>query len=467
MFSKANNYLRRLDIKLTIYYTSILLIITCILLYFIYYRLERNLIKQVDKMLSDEMSELIRNTKQNNSDFKLVCEDYAEEISHRKHYPIRFRVLTLDGNIYFESFDSRNIALSSLRQNQGASYTFIIPGHSYPYRLYQKNLTLTGEKKFIVQMATPVKLPEKILENYLENIIFIIPIILILSIGCGLFVSRKPHEILRSMVATTNSISSQNLRERLPVPKGNDETKDLILTINSMMDRLEKAFMETKQFTSDVSHELRTPLFSLKGEIEVALSKERSSEEYGKSLGECIERVNFLIKMVNDLFLISRFELKKVDLDFAPINLDEMLKDLYDFFLPMAQEKNLNFVIERSDNVSVNADKTRIYQLFSNLMENAIKFTPDNGSVILSLITQDTTAIFSIKDSGIGIPEADIPYIFNRFYQADKSKSGSSRGTGLGLHICKRIVEAHRGSIMVEKNKDKGVIFKITLPTVG
>jgi len=462
MFSKANNYLKRLDIKLTIYYTSILLLITCILLCFIYYRLERNLIKQVDKMLSDETSELIRNSKESNSDVKLVCEDYAEEISHRKHYQIWFRVLTPEGNVYFENFESSKIVLPPF--NESSLQTLTLPGHPYPYLFYQKSIALTDAKKFTIQMSTPLKLPRKILDNYLENIIAIIPIILILSVGGGLLVSRKPHEILRSIIIATNSINSQNLRERLPVPKGADETKDLILSINAMMDRLEKAFMETKQFSSDVSHELRTPLFSLKGEIEVALSKVRSSEEYRKVLGECIERVDFLIKMVNDLFLITRFELKKVDLDFTSINLGETLKDLYDFFLPMAQEKTLNFAIERSDSISVNADKTRIYQLFSNLIDNAIKFTPENGSVTFSLIAQNTTATFSIKDSGIGIPEADTPYIFNRFYQADKSKSGSSRGTGLGLHICKRIVEAHGGTITVENNKDNGAHFIVTLP---
>jgi heavy metal sensor kinase len=418
----------------------------------------------VDRILYDESLELVRNTKDNNTDFLIACRQFAEEISHRKNYPLFFRVLTIDGKIYFESFESKSVLPSSFNQIQDSFATLRPSEQLISYRIYQTSFMLTDDKSYIIQIITPIRLPKKILENYRENIIAIIPIVLILSLGCGLLVSRKPHEILRSIVATTQNISSQNLEERLPVPKTSDETKDLITSINSMMDRLEKSFDEIKQFTSDVSHELRTPLFSLKGEIEVALSKSRSNEEYKKALEESFERVNLLIKMINDLFLISRFELKRVDLDLLQLNLNGILKDLYDFFLPIAQEKKLNFTIEKSENIFVNADKTRIYQLFSNLIENAIKFTPENGSVRLSLISKNKSAQFTIKDNGVGIPEADIPYIFNRFYQADKARSGPSRGTGLGLNICKKIVESHGGSISVILNEDKGVTFTVILP---
>jgi signal transduction histidine kinase len=250
----------------------------------------------------------------------------------------------------------------------------------------------------------------------------------------------------------------------LPSPTAHDEIYDLTNTINTMLDRLENSFKEIKQFTSDVSHELRNPLFGLKGEMEVALSNERSHHEYREVIQECLERVNALSKMVNDLFLVSRFELKKVDLDMLYLNLSEILQDLYDFFLPMAQEKKLVLTIDRCDSVLINGDKTRVHQLLSNLIDNAIKFTPENGSVILSLTSENTLAHVTIKDTGIGIPEEEIPHIFNRFYQVDKSRSGLSRGAGLGLHICKKIVDAHGGSIDVTSNEGKGVTFTVTLP---
>ena len=168
--------------------------------------------------------------------------------------------------------------------------------------------------------------------------------------------------------------------------------------------------------------------------------------------------------MVNDLFLISRFELKKVDFDMNFLNLSEIVQDFHSFFLPLAQEKKLTFTIDRCDSVLINGDNTRIQQLLNNLIDNAIKFTPEQGSVTLSLIADNGTVQFSVKDTGIGIPEGEIPYIFDRLYQVDKSRSEDSEGAGLGLHICRKIVEVHGGSIEVTNNNDKGVTFTVILP---
>ena len=467
MFSKVNSFLGRLDIKLTIYYTFILLVISLTLCSFLYYRLEHNLLKQTDKLLRDELSEFAGDFKKFNYNIIQACESFEIDTLHRKYYPIYFRILTLEGNVRFESDNAKTISFPPFEHNKPPFFTHITPERSCPYRFHQKNVTLANGEEFTIQIATVTKLSRKILENYLENITIAIPIILILSIGCGLLVSRKTRKILENIIKVTNRITSNNLQERLPLPQARDEVKDLTLTINYMMDRLEKAFKEIKQFTSDVSHELRNPLFALRGEMELAITEKRNDMEYRETIQECLERINFLIRMINDLFLISRFELKKMDLDLSYLNLGEILIDLFDFFLPMAQEKNLSFTIDRCDKVLINGDKTRIHQLLSNLLDNAIKFTPENGFVTLSLITKNGSAQFIAKDSGIGIPEADIPHIFKRFYQVDKSRSALSTGTGLGLHICKKIAEAHRGSITVEKNKDKGVTFIVNLPKAG
>ncbi|KPJ57762.1 MAG: hypothetical protein AMJ42_04415, partial [Deltaproteobacteria bacterium DG_8] len=240
MFSKVNKYLGRLDIKLTIYYTSILLIISFILCFFLYYRLERNLLKQVDKVLRDELREVIRYANKPGFNIQLICENYEKEVSHRKHYPIYFRILNHSGSIYFESSGSKKLPFPPFKKNQNSFLTFTNHRYSYPYRLYQTNITLNDGKEFIIQIATVTKLTEKILENYLENITIAIPIILILSIGCGLFASRKTRKILRDITTVTNRITSNNLQERLTVPQVKDEVKDLTLTINSMIERLEK-----------------------------------------------------------------------------------------------------------------------------------------------------------------------------------------------------------------------------------
>jgi len=465
MFSNIRDYQRRLDIRLTIYYTFLLFVLTGMVLLFIYFRLERTLLKQVDRLLQDEMLELIRKGEQESTDFALVCEAYSREISRREYYPVFFRVLTAGGTVYFQNFDSVQFTPPSPDSHQPSFYTVSAFEKPAYFRVYQHELSLTDGAGYVIEMATPLKFLNDILDNYLENVFILIPIMLVLSISCGILVSRKPRAIIKSIVATTNSINAQNLRQRLPVSGASgDETQDLMHAINAMMDRLEKAFAEIKYFTGDVSHELRNPLFSLKGAIEVALTRQRTGEEFRRVLNECMEQVNALIKMVNDLFLISRFELKSVDLELSDLNLSEVLDDLYDFFLPLARGKKVQCAIERSDALRIKADKTKICQLFSNLMENAIKFTPEGGTVNMGLSADESEATFTIRDSGAGIPEADMPFIFNRFYQVDKSRSGASRGSGLGLNICKMIAEAHGGTIAVQPNSERGVTFMVKLP---
>ncbi len=462
---KRINVWGRLDVKLTFYYTTIFLILSIMLCSFFFYRVNRNLLKQIDRILMDGTLEFINTVENDEQDLLSICRAYAKGMSVRKHYPIYFRVLTRDNKVYFESENTHGLAASPFKPKLHPLLEFLkLLGRTHPYRYYTDKFTMRNGTNYTIQMAADIELIKLTLRNLLENILIVIPVLLILSVWWGLFALKKYREIVGNIVRVTNRITSQNLQERLTVPAVSDELQHLMVTINSMIDRLETALQEVKQFTADVSHELRNPLFALKGELEVALSRERSDGEYGEAILESLERTNLLIKMVNDLFLISRFDMKKIDINLIHLNLSEIVRDLYNFFLPMAQEKNLQFSIERCDDMLFRGDKTRMHQLFSNLLDNAIKFTPEQGTVTLSLISLNGSIQFKVRDTGIGIPEDDMPNIFNRFYQSDKSRSGVSRGAGLGLHICKRIVEAHGGDIKVQSNEGNGVTVMVTLP---
>ncbi|MBW2181665.1 MAG: HAMP domain-containing protein, partial [Deltaproteobacteria bacterium] len=204
------------------------------------------------------------------------------------------------------------------------------------YRIYETRFTFKDQGPFVVQMVTNTKRSDKILENSLQNIFSAIPMVFLLSICFGMYIAQKPRKILQNITAVTRRITSQNLAERLPLPPGHDEIRDLTLTINSMLDNIESSFDEIKQFTADVSHELRNPLSAVKGEIEVAVSRKRDVSDYRETLHNCLERIDDLIKMVNDLFLISRFDAKKYELKLSRINLAGLLGEMYDFFLPIA-----------------------------------------------------------------------------------------------------------------------------------
>jgi heavy metal sensor kinase len=413
-------------------------------------------------MLKDESKEFIMEIKEEN-DLLKGCKLFNEDISHREFYPVFFRVMNFDESILCESENFSAILSRGIKQIEHFTVTIDQRGKDR-YRIYEMRFTFKDQGPFVAQLAINTKRSDKILETSLQNIFSAIPVVFLLSICFGMYISQKPRKILRNITSVTKRITSQNLAERLPLPPAHDEIRDLTLTINFMLDNIEASFNDIRQFTADVSHELRNPLSAIKGEIEVAVSHKRDATDYLETLHTCLERIDNLIKMVNDLFLISRFDAKKYDLELNRINLAELLGEMYDFFLPIAQEKNIHFVIERCDTVFASVDRHKILQLLSNLMDNAIKFTPENQSITFSLIEHSHEAEFRVTDRGIGIPERDLENIFKRFYQVDPSRSGDERGAGLGLHICKRIAEVHGGSIAATRNKTKGVTFTVMLP---
>ena len=463
MLSKLKvKFLSRFDVKLTVFYTFALLLISLILSSFFYYRLQHNLLKQTDRMLKDEAKELIMEIKEENH-IEKGCKMFFEDISHRIFYPVFFRVMASDGVSLCESENFSTILSKGITQKEYFTVT-VVHREKKRYRIYETRFTFKDQGPLVAQLAISTMRSDKILETSLQNIFSAIPVVFLLSIFCGMYIAQKPRKILQNITAVTRRITSQNLAERLPLPPAQDEIRDLTLTINFMLDNIESSFNEIKQFTADVSHELRNPLSAVKGEIEVAVSRKRDAADYRETLHNCLERIDDLIKMVNDLFLISRFDAKKYELNLSRINLAEVLGEMYDFFLPMAQEKNIHFVIERCDTVFASVDRHKILQLLSNLMDNAVKFTPENQSITLSLIQHSHEAELKVTDSGMGIPENALENIFKRFYQVDPSRSGDERGAGLGLHICKRIAEIHGGSIAATRNKTKGITFTVRLP---
>lgn len=479
MFSGLKTrYLERLDVRLTVYYTGILLAIATVLCAFLLYRLHHNLMKQVDKMLGDEIHELVHEIEEecgvacfgvplageSAARLERACRLFDEDVTKRRYYPMFFRVLGPAGATIYTSASVRRHPLppSGLRGSDGMTWS--PPGTSARFRIVEDTARIPGGAELVIQMATETKQPAKIFENTIENMLSAFPLLLFLSVGCGMLAARQPRRVIQEIAAMTERITSQNLSERLCVPAANDEVRHLTCTINAMMDRLEKAFSDLRQFTADVSHELRNPLFAFKGEMEVALSQARDAAQYREILHECLERVDFLIRMVNDLFLIARFDARKISLELGYVNFRDVLRDMHEFFLPMAQEKQIDLRMEPGEDVVLLADRTRLPQMISNVLDNAVKFTPAGGTITMQVVGKTAGIEFTVTDTGIGIPPDKLPFIFNRLYQVDASRSGPQRGSGLGLQICKRIVEAHNGTIRAEGNAPTGTRVVIELP---
>jgi two-component system heavy metal sensor histidine kinase CusS len=459
-------FFKRFDVRLTAYYTLVCILLFLGIYTFFYFSLKSNLNTQTDSILRDEEHELIQelmSAVEIGQSIETGCRAFLEDVSGRKYFPIYFRVLASSGDIIFQTPGTFEIPFpEDLTSFENRS---ILHRDAPPVRVHQRPATI-GENgpTVFVQLATITTRPEAILDQWFGNALMIVPILLIICIGGGILVSLRPKKIIRSITDVTNRISSRNLEERLEVPDARDEIRDLTVTINQMLDRLAGSFLQIKQFTADVSHELRNPLFALQGELEVALSKERTPDEYSDIIGNCVERIRFLFKMVKDLFMVSSYDANNIPLQLSKIDLGDLLYEIHAFFLPMAQEKKIAFTVMVRDRIVLEVDRTKFLQLLNNLLENAIKFTPVGGCVVLSANTGIGQVAVSVKDSGIGIPPSDLENVFHRFYQVDKSRSDFQAGSGLGLHICKRIAEIHGGAIQVTPNSTQGVTFTVSLP---
>jgi signal transduction histidine kinase len=231
-----------------------------------------------------------------------------------------------------------------------------------------------------------------------------------------------------------------------------------------MIGRLEKAFQRQKQFTSDASHELRTPLAVIEAESTLALQKERPSSDYRQSLESISQESKQMSSLIDQLLTLARADAGKEQWNFAEVNLGNLITNLSTDIEVLCQEKGLSFQIGHTQDLVVKGDEARLRELFMNLLDNAIRYTPAPGTVSISLRREGQMAIVAITDTGVGIPAEDIPFIFERFYRVDKSRSRAEGGSGLGLAICQHIAEAHGGKIDVESQVGTGSTFSVWLP---
>jgi heavy metal sensor kinase len=290
-----------------------------------------------------------------------------------------------------------------------------------------------------------------------------IPLTLVLASCLGYLLVKRMLKPIDEITHTAQEIQKQNLNRRIEI-KNNDELGKLSLTLNQAFEHLQKSLERQRQFTNDASHELQTPLAIVQGEATLALTQERSKEEYQKALDSISQESSRIITTVSKLLMLARADSGTEILNLTKVNLKEFLGDIAEDMGVLSEKKQIKFQSNLSENLIVNGDEMKLRELFLNLLDNAIKYTPSDGKISLSLSKQNDMAKVVIKDSGIGISEEHLPHIFERFYRVNKTHSENDEGTGLGLAICEQIVELHNGKIEVTSQVGKGSIFIVTLP---
>jgi heavy metal sensor kinase len=265
-----------------------------------------------------------------------------------------------------------------------------------------------------------------------------------------------------SIVDAARNIEAEQLAQRIPVLSNDVELSRLIAVLNDMLDRIEASFAAVRRFSADAAHELRTPLTILKGEIEVALGSSLTSEAARQTLQSCLEEVDRLNSLVEDLLLMARIDSNALSLTAAPVNLADIMDDVAPALKELAARAGNYCKVNESSPCWVQGSEPLLFRLLFNLAENAIKYTPAKGSIEVSLDRTDGTAVWEVKDTGPGITREAQERLFERFYRGDPAREGN--GTGLGLALVSSIVQLHHGKIEVSSAMGKGSCFRVRLP---
>jgi len=285
------------------------------------------------------------------------------------------------------------------------------------------------------------------------------------------FSSRKkeptPETSERAALLERLTETEQHPLKRIPAADLAGESRDIAERINARLDAVAAAEKEQQQFIADVSHELRTPLTVLRGSLEVVLEEDRPPEEYREAIANALLEVRHLTRVSQNLLFLARGQSGRVTLSFANVDLIRFLSDVTRELGPAAADRDLELKLETpGDPVRAFIDADRMQQVLHNLIENSIRYSEPGGTIRVRLSSTPAEASIEVSDTGIGIPAADLPFVFERFFRSDRARRAYQGGSGLGLSIVRWIVEAHKGTVTVESEPARGTTFAVKLPLV-
>jgi len=317
---------------------------------------------------------------------------------------------------------------------------------------------------YSVQTGLALNKSMALLSTFRTSLLLLTPVMIVLAALGGHWMSRKALQPVAVLAAEARKITDRNLDKRLPVLTARDEISHLSETLNQMLGRIDKAFASVRAFTGNASHELRTPIALLRTEIEVALIRPRTSDEYRETLLRLHEETVRMTNLVENLLSIARADAGAETHSRVPIDLRTLLEQIRDTWQPPMERAFVEFRVEIGPgDLTLLGDPAGISRLLSILLENAIKYTPPGGSVILSASQSATVVCLSVRDTGIGISAEDLPRIFDRFYRGAKPDTTVTHGSGLGLALGKWIAQRHGTQLIVESEPGRGSCFSFSL----
>ena len=452
--------------RMTLWVALLLLVVLAGFGAFVYGSLKRGLEASVDDSLrlSATQADASLNVESGKIDFRDVQPEKDAQASLRER-GLTVRVLDTAGGILYAFGPYRALPvefhlIAATRSGRPAFSTLLDPGTAGAVRLYTVPILENGQAIGFVQVAQTLNGVRDSLRQLLSALLLGGPLLVLLAALGGFLLASRTLAPIDHITRTARRISAEDLSARLNLPATNDEVGRLAATFDQMLGRLEGAFRRERQFTADASHELRTPLTALQVILGVVREKRRSSADYRQALSDISEEVDRLRALTEDLLLLAREDRRQTAVREA-VNLSEMLGDVTDSLRPLAETKGLALECAVPSDMVLHGDSDALIRLFVNLVDNAVKFT-ERGSIRVCARPEAQGFLVTVTDTGIGIPAEHLPHVFDRFYRADRSRSG--RGAGLGLAIAQEIILAHAGSLELTSTPGVGTTAAVRLP---
>lgn len=450
-------------VRLTLWYASILAFALLGFAFIVLSSLQRAIQRTVDNQLHEHMTAVrgILHEDANHTPDALR-HDLNEDAELAPDLTF-LKIWDSQGHVIYSSAAIARLHLSN-RRPVALAHPVTRSSSRYPFRvLVQSAATSFGS--YIILIAVPIGNFVVEVQEVKSTFWILIPLLLLVAIAGGYWIAARALSPVLTMIAAADAIHSNDLAARLQVPEAKDELQRLAITLNRMLERLQAGMERITRFTADASHELRTPIALLRTRAEVLLRRQRTNDEYRNGLQTSLRELERTSVLLEQMLLLARADAGAETLHFTKGSLNQVLTTTAESLQTLAQVKNLSWsIVLPPDSVDVNGDAAALHRLFIILIDNAIKYTPEGGSVTIRLRATDEQAIAEITDTGIGINSADLPHVFDRFYRADQARSRANGGAGLGLSIGLWIVQKHGGTITAESTPSVGSEFRVVLP---
>jgi signal transduction histidine kinase len=467
MFSRPNRkaFLKTIGFRLALWYSGIFIFSVVLLFGVSYFNISSSLMKQDQGAVDSELKELTSLYEMGGLDFierKLTVHKKFEKEKPflvRISSPTNETLLLILPNQWME-VDIKQ--LEHIGRNPSSTWT-TLRDRNGKKAFEVRSIRLPD--RHVLQVGKSVVDRETILAHFRTNFLLITAPLIVLAFAGGAFVALRALRPIRHIIGAVRSAASGRMDTRVPSTGVDDELGELVTLFNEMLKRIEALIKGMRDSLDNVAHDVRTPMTRLRGVAEMALRSDEGAGTCREALAECIEESERILKMLNTLMDISEAETGAMKLELQRVNVCDVLKDIVEVYNYIAEDRGLSLQTQCAQDLWSMADPTRLYQIISNLLENALKYTARGGRIEVEAKARDTGVLVAVRDTGIGIGEKDLPRIWDRSYRCDQSRSQA--GLGLGLSLVKAFVEAHKGHVEVSSQPGEGSTFSILLPAAN